>query len=150
MIAPNGIQVTSYFSNVATQTTDYSASVQDSGIFVNAVSGNLVVTLPPISSAFDSPYGIILSVKKVDATTNLVTIVGSGSDTVEGVANYILGAQNASVTLQASASGWLAVASVSTGGSGGTTIINENSTYLDGGKANSVYGILSLNAGGAS
>ena len=69
-------------------TSNYPASSVDFGIMANAISGNITVTLPPALKT-----GQVLSIKKIDSSTNTVTIIPSGSETIEGSSSIILSLQ---------------------------------------------------------
>ena len=78
-------------------TASYTANAFDSTILADATSANLTVTLPPISGS----EGKLFTVKRTDTTANTVTIMPSGSDTIDGAVSLAVGTLQ-SVTLQAS------------------------------------------------
>lgn len=86
----------SYSATIRTVTASTSASRDDHTILANATSGALTVTLPAIRSKW-----IVLVIKKTDSSSNYVKIVPSGSDIIDGAANYLLIRQNQTITLQA-------------------------------------------------
>ena len=86
----------SYSATIRTLTASSSVSRDDHTILANATSGNLTVTLPAIRSKW-----IVLALKKTDSSAYYVKIVPSGSDTIDGAANYLLIRQNQTVQLQA-------------------------------------------------
>lgn len=54
----------------------------------NAVGGNMTVNLPVAIG-----NGRLVTIKKIDASGNTVTIDGSGSETIDGATTYVLAAQ---------------------------------------------------------
>lgn len=54
----------------------------------NAVGGNMVVNLPLAIG-----NGRLVSIKKIDASANTVTITPNGAETIDGAATYVLAAQ---------------------------------------------------------
>lgn len=87
----------SYSATIRTLTASSSASRDDHTLLANATSGAITVTLPAIRAKW-----LVLVIKKTDSSSNYVKIVPSGSDTIDGAANYILIRQNQTVMLQAS------------------------------------------------
>ena len=81
-------------AKIATPTGTYKMSSSDFAVLANASSGAFTVTLPAASTK-----GMIVFVKKVDTTTNKVTVQVSGTDKIEGVASKILAKKYASLTL---------------------------------------------------
>ena len=65
---------------IKTKTSDYSLTVSDSIILVDATSGVVTITLPLASSAMGRQY----TVKKLNASANSVKIISSGSDVIDG------------------------------------------------------------------
>lgn len=54
----------------------------------NAVGGNMTVNLPAATG-----NGRLVTIKKIDASANTVTIDGSGTETIDGALTYVLTAQ---------------------------------------------------------
>ena len=69
----------------------------------DASGGAIAPTLPPLAS---TDAGVVITVKKIDASGNAVTVTASGSDTIDGAATFVLGVRYLSVTLQATATSW--------------------------------------------
>jgi hypothetical protein len=86
----------SYAATVRTLTSSNSISSKDHTILANATSGNLVLSLPAIRDKWQ-----VVVIKKTDSSAYYVRINPSGSDTIDGFANYVLVRQNQTVTLQA-------------------------------------------------
>lgn len=76
---------TADFENISLRvfqtSSNYTVTTSDSYILANAASGNVTITLYPISSA---KAGSVCIVKKVDSSYNKVIISGSGSNTIDG------------------------------------------------------------------
>ncbi len=60
------------------KTTDYTATEADSFIPVDATARPVIVTLPPVAEDSDAK----ITVKRIDASTNRVTIVPPSSQTI--------------------------------------------------------------------
>lgn len=90
------------FYRVAAITQDYTMREVDSAILADASAGNISITLLASADA----QGKRLTVKKVDASANTVTVVG----TIDGAANLVLSTQYQSRDLVAdpdpAASAW--------------------------------------------
>lgn len=85
------------YNDLTTVTTDYTASAQEV-VLADASGGPLTVTLPsPASSAS-------VVVKKVDSSSNAVTIATPGSETIDGDSERTLAAQYVSREITSDAS----------------------------------------------
>lgn len=62
----------------------------------DATSGAFAVTLPSVVSVTNGP---IVYIKKIDSSTNDVTIAADGGDTIDGSGTYVLSAENQAVAL---------------------------------------------------
>ncbi len=62
-------------------------TVSNSSVFANATSGSFTITLPTAATA----AGLTYAIYKMDASTNTVTIDGSGSETIGGALTVVLG-----------------------------------------------------------
>ena len=69
----------------------------------DATSAPITAMLPTLATV---EAGVVITVKKIDASGNAVTVTASGSDTIDGAATFVLGVQYLSVTLQATATSW--------------------------------------------
>ena len=73
--------------SVVTKTANYTATINDSTILVDATTGNITITLPTAASAYNSTdnTGLILKIKRVasDSSANSVTIDGNGAETID-------------------------------------------------------------------
>lgn len=89
-------------ANVTILDTDFTVEV-------NASLGNIVITLPTAASEFDIPTstGNVYNIKKIDATGNSVTIQPQGTDTIDGLPNVIITAQNVNYMVQTDGTKWV-------------------------------------------
>lgn len=123
--------------NIVGVTGNYTAKAND---FVNAsaVSGGLTVTLP-VTPATNT----LVAVKKVDVTTNMVTVVPGAGATINGDTAMGLAVQGGSATLQYDGTNWqvLSTASVNsatpvglpTGGTAGQALLKNTTSNYDAG-----------------
>jgi len=85
-----------------TTTTPYTVVVTDRTLLIDATAGNKTVNLPAASVS----KWRILTIKKVDASANTVTIDGNGGDTIDGAATLVIAVQYASFTIQSDGATW--------------------------------------------
>jgi len=85
-----------------TKTANYTAAITDHAIFCDATSGAITITLPSASPAQGREYHI----KKIDSSTNTVTIDGNGSQTIDGALTQVIIFQYDSVMIKADGSNW--------------------------------------------
>jgi len=104
----NGAKVT---DPVTTLAANYTATGSDSVLLGNAASAGFTVTLPSAATM----TGETLLVKKIDATTNAVTLATTGSQTIDGATTYALTVQNATFSVISDGSNWR-VSMIATGG----------------------------------
>jgi hypothetical protein len=64
---------------VLTKTANYTATSADDVIIVDAASGNVTITLPAAASS----TGLELTIKRIDASGNTMTIDGNASETID-------------------------------------------------------------------
>lgn len=87
------------------KTTNYTVTDEDHLILCDASAGAITITLP----AAVSSSGLVVEVKRVDASTDLaeyVTIDGNASETIDGDAGIFLTLQYESVLLHCDGTGW--------------------------------------------
>lgn len=95
---------------ISTKTANYTVTLTDRTVLVNATSGNLVITLPTAASAYSATLGgYTFIVKKVDSSTNTVTIQGNGAETIDGSNTQVLAAQWMSYQVQSNGTSWFIV-----------------------------------------
>ncbi|MFD4740632.1 hypothetical protein ACFWNQ_25190 [Streptomyces virginiae] len=87
---------------ITSKTGNYTAGSFDEVVTVDATSGPVTITLPTAVGRTRP-----VTVKKVDASGNSVTIDGAGSETIDGQLTRVLAAQWRSATLVPSGSGWV-------------------------------------------
>jgi hypothetical protein len=104
---PTGLKITNgqVPRAISTVTANYTVTVLDETILVNAASGAVAVTL---ISAANTPNRYL--VKKIDSSANNVTVTAAGTDTIDGAATKVLSTQWQSVDLVSDgASHWYSV-----------------------------------------
>ena len=74
-------------------------------VFVDATSGALTVTLPSASSA----VGRYFNVKKIDSTSNAVTVDADGSETIDGSTTASLASQYDSLSIVSDGTEWFII-----------------------------------------
>jgi len=97
-----GAKVTHQVVTKVAADSPYTVLSTDETILVNATAGAVTITLPTVTS------GRILTVKKIDASANAVTLSG----TVDGTVNPTLGTQWQSRILQGDGTNWMIVGQV--------------------------------------
>lgn len=108
---------------VITKTTNYTVGTPDRAAFIkaDATSGALSIFLP---SAVTVGNGFSVSVKKVDASANIVTVQANGSQTIDGLNTKQLVLTNDEITIISDSSNWWVVNSISQ-----TSVLAESSAY---------------------
>jgi len=101
---------------IVTKNSNYAATATDQIILCDATAGAFTVTLPTAIGNNGQQY----TFKKIDATTNGITINTSASQTIDGNASNVLSTQNASVTLSSDGANWKIIG----GGSSSSSITN--------------------------
>ena len=81
---------------ISTKTANYLITTADGTIIVNAASGAVTITLPSAASAAEYHF----TIKKIDTSSNTVTIAG----TIDGTTNYVLYSQYEAVRVQSDGS----------------------------------------------
>jgi hypothetical protein len=74
-------------------------ALSDYAVVADAASAAFTITLPAVSSTAGACNGMVLFIKKVDSSTNSVTIAASGTDTIEGNSSIVLKKQYDSLQL---------------------------------------------------
>lgn len=90
---------------ISNKTGAYTLTETDYTITADASSAGFTVTLPTAVGITGRAY----VVKKVDASSNLVTVDGNGSETIDGSLTMVLGTQYESVTLQSTGTAWVII-----------------------------------------
>lgn len=89
-----------------TGTTTIADGDTNSTLLCNATGGSFDVNLPTAAAA---NKGRLITVKKIDATGNTVTIKRSGTDTIDGATSQVITTQWTSITVQSDGSNWYIV-----------------------------------------
>ena len=89
----------------SSKTGAYTVTTGDEGdmVLCDATSGAFTVTLPAAATAGD---GFAVRIKKTDSSTNIVTVDGNGSETIDGATTYLLYNQYDSVHMVCDGSNW--------------------------------------------
>ena len=93
------------FTRTKSITSNYTVVLADAGwlIVVDTTGGNITVSLPAVATAGD---GFVVTLKRVTAGANTLTIDPSGAETVEGAATLLMPTQYTSVMLVSRSTGW--------------------------------------------
>jgi len=98
----NNQQVDGYLFPVSSKTANYTVTVNDAFIPVDATSGAVTITLKPAAQA----KGKRLTVKKTDSSSNTVTVDANGSETIDDALTQIISYQYDSICLMSDGSEW--------------------------------------------
>lgn len=93
-------------------------------ILCDATSAAFTVTLQPAATATD---GFTITLKKTDSTGNVVTVDGSGVETIDTATTYLLSSQFDSVTISCDGTNWQVASNKTT-----PTAISDASTAVKG------------------
>jgi hypothetical protein len=88
--------------SVVSKTTTYTITTSDSTVLCDATSAAFTVTLPTAVSVSGKTY----TVKKIDSSTNAITIATTSSQTIDTISTQTLGIQNAWLVMQSDGSNW--------------------------------------------
>lgn len=88
--------------SVTTQTSDYTASDNDT-VLADASGGDITITLP----APDDEIKVII--KKIDSSSNTVTVATPGSETIDGQSSLSISAQYVSRSIVSDGSNYFIV-----------------------------------------
>jgi len=91
---------------VKSVTANYTATASDRVILCDATSNSITVSLPSASGI----TGRVYTIKKVDSSTNTVTVDPAGTETIDGASTYSLSSQWDFVTIVSDGSNWVIVA----------------------------------------
>jgi hypothetical protein len=85
-----------------------SATINDYTIRCDATAGDQTIDLPTAASAYNSTdgTGLIINIKKVDASSNKVTIDGNSIELVDYQETEVLNNRGESLTLQSNGTSW--------------------------------------------
>jgi hypothetical protein len=85
----------SFGARIETVSSSYSMAATDFAILADAGSGVATITLPPANTG----NGMMVSIKKIDSSSNAVSVAASGADQIEGETSKALSAQYSGLTL---------------------------------------------------
>jgi hypothetical protein len=88
----------------ASPTTAFTVT-KESFVFADATTAAFAVTLPLAANFVGKP----ITIKKIDVSTNAVTVTPTGGDTIDGAANVPLATQYAKVTISSNGTNWFQV-----------------------------------------
>jgi hypothetical protein len=86
-------------------TTPIAALTTDKTILTDATAASITINLPAASSAVAQ----IITVKKIDASANTVTIDPNGAEVIDGATTKIISAQWSSLTFQCNGTAWFVI-----------------------------------------
>jgi hypothetical protein len=86
--------------NLTVAHTPYTVLAVDDTLRCNAVGGAITVNLPAATGS-----GRILNIKKIDASAYVVTVDGSGGETIDGATTKEIGSQYDNLQIQDAAAG---------------------------------------------
>lgn len=89
-------------SIIATKTSAYTVTTSDQVLLGDASGGAFTFTLPTAVGN----EGIQFFFKKTDSSANAITIDGNGSETIDGIATYLLVGQYAYIKIVSDGSNW--------------------------------------------
>lgn len=90
---------------VVTTTTNYNVDSDDYVVLANAVSDDIIVTLPDATLCKDNEYHI----KRINGVNNTVTIATSLGQTIDGVTSIIINKQNITMSLICDGTQWFII-----------------------------------------
>lgn len=118
---------TGNYSEAITKSTDYTITTNEQNALLlgNAASAAFTFTLP---SAATVGNGWGVSFKKTDATANIITIDGAGSETIDGSTTYELTSQNQGVSITSDGTNWIVQSTAAGTSSPGVLAIEQGGT----------------------
>lgn len=91
------------------KTSNYTLGSMDSTVKFDATTGSLTATLPSAAGL----TGQIYTIKKVDTSTNTLTIATTASQTIDGQTSAVLGAGRNQIQVQSDGSNWITLEPIS-------------------------------------
>ena len=91
-----------YGVNVISKAASYNATSADGVILCDATTGAITIGLPAAASSTN----VVITIKKVDASANAVTLDGNLAETIDGAATQVISSQWTSVTVVCDGSSW--------------------------------------------
>lgn len=90
---------------VAVKSGAYTLTASDDVILANATSAGFTLTLPTAVA----PVGRVYSIKKTDATSNVVTVATTSAQTIDGLTTRTIDIQYGSLTVVSDGTNWLRI-----------------------------------------
>ena len=87
---------------VTTKTSNYTLTTTDYFVLVNATSGAVTITLPTAAGISGREFVI----KKIDSSSNVVTVDGGGAETIDGTTTFDLEYQDESINIISNNTNW--------------------------------------------
>lgn len=91
---------------IVAKTTAYIATTSDHTILCDASAGAFTVTLPSAISAYSAGSGLVLYIKKIDSSANVITVDADAAELIDGTATQTLSFQNEAIAVQSDGSAW--------------------------------------------
>lgn len=91
-----------YLNTIRTITSNVTLDPQDTIVFVDASGGNRTVTLPLTSAVLSSNVGKPIYIKRVDSSSNTVTVSAGSGENIEGASSFNLLAGEAAILFPSS------------------------------------------------
>jgi len=103
---------------IVSKSADYTALAADQQIVVDASGGDVDITIPDSSSdeelySTTLNYGKIYNIKKADSSSNSVTLLRIGTQTIDGYTQVALTTGGESIQIQTDGTKWYIVAQYS-------------------------------------
>lgn len=94
--------------SIVTKTANYTATANDNTILANTQAGAVTITLPTSVGI----SGKLYTIKKIDATANIVTISTTSSQTIDGSTSYTMNTAYSGVNIQSDNANWWIIANL--------------------------------------
>lgn len=118
----NGVK----FTLPTAKTANYTATLTDYYIPVDATSGNITVTLPAASGN----AGLTYFIYKTDASANTVIVDGDGTETINGVSTLTLLARYQHMRVECDGTNWFATRDIRMADNTSTNLLSFASTFV--------------------
>lgn len=100
--------------SVTSKTANYTTTNTDDLVLVDATSGNITITTHTASGNI----GDSLIIKKIDTSTNTVTVDPNSTETIDGVSTYVLKSEGEKIEIVSDGTNWERLTSEVVSGSG--------------------------------
>lgn len=107
----SGPSVWAFPNAPAPKTANYTLTTSDGAIKFNASAQSLTATLPSAATCYANGMGQVFTIKKVDASENLVMIQAVSGQMIDGFTSITINLQYDSVTVQSTGTGWDVISS---------------------------------------